>query len=127
MALIMITMPAYAMKKPIKRITATTDIVEIDRVEGNGNASKDSYKAFLNIYGTFNGCTIHYLISTDEGTTKTAMKDLTRVAVTSTEADNFSYSFGWPGGGNTGEILYASVADDCTSAPSITIDISDNR
>lgn len=107
-------------------VTATTALVQVLEITGTAhNNSQGLFQATLNIGGTFNGCTIHWLTSTDGGTTKGAMKDLTGTAVTSTAFDNFGFSLGWPSG-NAGTIMFAS-ASGCTSAPSLAIDIDTNN
>ena len=106
-------------------IDATTDLVEVTQIKRNSSQG-ESYKASVLLYGTFNGCTIHWLISTDDGTTKTAVKNLSGSSVTSTAADNFGFAWGLPSGNGDGAILYASAAG-CSSAPSLTVDVQDNR
>lgn len=81
------------------------------------------FMATLNAYGTFGSGTLSYLLSTDGGTTKTTMKDISGSAYSTTTADAVNISLG--GGGNHNvtnqqTIIYAGLTG--STNPSITID-----
>ena len=92
----------------------------------NARRDTEKYAACANVYGTFNGATIHFLVSTDHGTTKVPMEDLTGTDYTITTATPFCFEWGWPAGNADSTIFFASVAG-ASSAPSLTITVDDNR
>lgn len=105
-------------------VTTINHLDSLVKITQGAHRVDDVYKAKINIDGTFNGCTIHWLKSTDGGTNKSVIIDLTRTTVTSTTEDFIPIELGWPSG-DASTIIYASVAG-CTSAPNIIIDLDDN-
>lgn len=106
-------------------ITTTTGLVTFADVSGKGKAG-EPFRGCVNLYGTFNSATIHWLVSTDDGTTKSPMRNLSGDAVTSTEADSFCFQWGFPSSQSDHTIFFASVSG-ALSAPSLSIDLFDNR
>lgn len=82
------------------------------------------YQGCVNIYGTWNGATVSYLVSTDDGVTKVALKDITGVAFSSTANDSFCFFWGWPNNIGDQAIFYASTSG---GTPTLTLDLFDNR
>ena len=110
-------------------IDATTDIVQVLQVQRRGG-DNGMYKATVFANGTFNGCTIHWLVSPDGGTTKIADRDLTHIAVTSTANDVITFEYGLPNSFefDDGIILYASVDGvGCSGTPDIDVSVFDYR
>lgn len=82
------------------------------------------YKGCVNIYGTWNSATVAYSVSTDDGTTKVALKNLSGNAYSSTANDSFCFSWGWPNNIGDRVIFYASTTG---GTPTLTLDLFDNR
>ena len=80
--------------------------------------------ASINAFGTFGGGTLSYSISTNGGTTKTQIKDLTGIAYSTTTADCINVQFGVANHNGSEPTLYAVLTG--STNPSITIDVLDN-
>lgn len=105
-------------------LSATTSIEVIGTLTGKGSA--DLYTSCVHMFGTFSGATVTLLVSTDAGTTKTAMDDKTGVAFSVTANKAFCFDWGWPTKASASTIFYASVAG-ASSAPSITVNVDDSK
>lgn len=80
--------------------------------------------ATFNAYGTFGGGTLSYAISTDGGTTKVAMKDISGSSYSATANDSVNISTGVSNHNGREPIIYAVLTG--ATSPSITIDVLDN-
>ena len=107
-------------------LNATTSIAAIAVVSGDGQAG-EPYQGCVNLYGTFNSATVHWLVSTDDGVTKSPMRDLSGNAVTSTDADTFCFKWGWSPANLADQTIFYSSVSGALSAPSLTVDLFDNR
>lgn len=106
-------------------LTAKTDRKPFAVVSGRSNLAQP-FRGCVNIYGTFASATVHWMVSTDDGTTFTALKNKSGTAVTSTAADNFCFDWMFsPVSASDQTIFYASVAG--ASNPTLTIDLFTNR
>lgn len=81
--------------------------------------------ATLNAFGTFGGGTLAYSISTDGGTTKVPMKDMSGTLYTTTANDAVNVATGVSNHNGFDPIIYAVLSGATT--PSITVDVLDNR
>lgn len=81
--------------------------------------------ATINAYGTFGGGTLSYALSTDGGTTKVTMKDLSGTAYSATANDVIDVALGVANVNGKEPIIYAVLSG--ATNPSITIDVLDNR
>lgn len=122
-ALIFTMSHAYAKDRDAVTFTSANTIKEVLRVT-RACDEFGMYKGILYISGTWNSNTIHFLESPDEGASKFPMKDLTRVAVTSTSDDSIPIELGLPSGNNIGTIVYVS-ADGSSTDPSLSIFVQD--
>lgn len=80
--------------------------------------------ATINAYGTFGSGTLSYKISTDGGTTKVAMKDISGSSYSATADDVINVSTGVANHLGKEPIIYAVLSG--ATNPSITIDVMDN-
>lgn len=80
----------------------------------------DAWVATLHAFGTFGGGTLSYQISTDGGTTKTTMKDLTGVAYSTTTADAINVELG------VGDNIKIYAVLSGATNPAITVHVADN-
>lgn len=108
-------------KAPLITVDGTYPIVYVHKPR---NATE--WVATINAYGTFGGGTLSYSISTDGGTTKTQMKDLTGTAYSTTTADAINVILGVPSNNVAARqtILYAVLSG--STSPSLSIDVLDN-
>lgn len=86
--------------------------------------SLTSYVATINAYGTFGSGTLSYSMSTDGGTTKVAMKDITGAAYSATANDTVNIELGVANHLGKEPIIYAVLSG--STNPTITIDVLDN-
>lgn len=115
-ALLVMTLPVSA-----KEYTATIADNEVAVISMVGDSDLDEYKACAHVYGTFGGGTFTPLVSTDNGTTKSALEFTSGTGRSFESAGNFCWV--WQTGNST--IFYMS-ADGSTSA-SVTVDVFDNQ
>lgn len=127
-AIACLSVPAYA-ARTTSTITTTTGLATIATLTGGeGGTVGNEYSATVTTQGTFNGNTIHFLVSVDGGTTKVPVNDLTGVAYTQTAAGTVDLEYeGWPQEASKSVIFYASVGGDSPGAPTLTITVDDNR
>lgn len=104
----------------------STNTITADGTVKVGNCYKRNELCEATIYanGTFGSGTIAWEWSVDGGTTKQPIKDMTQVAMTSTEDDSFGVKFGQAN--NTAKDLgiYATMSGSTT--PSVTVGILTN-
>ncbi len=80
--------------------------------------------ATFNAYGTFGSGTLSYSLSTNGGTTKVGMKDLSGAAYSTTANDAINVVLGVANHLGFEPIVYAVLTG--STNPSITIDVLDN-
>lgn len=107
------------------RTTITADTAATQIVVVHKPRSLTQWMATINAHGTFGSGTLSYLISTDGGTTKTTLKDLTGVAYSATAADCINMALGVANHNGYEPILYAALTG--ATNPSITIDVETNE
>lgn len=107
-------------------IDAVNDLVPFTIIGGK-NRPGASYHGCVNLYGTFNGATIHWLVSTDDGTTKVPMRNLVGTAHTSTDDDTFCFTWGWSPVSTADQTIFYTSVSGALSPPSLTVDLFDNR
>jgi hypothetical protein len=86
----------------------------------------DFYLATILVYGTFDGATVAYYLSPDDGSTLVALKDLTGASISSTAADNVNVQLGNSTHLDDYMSLYATTTGSGGST-NITVDVFNNR
>jgi len=124
--LVCISTPSYALRSDAVTFASSASLEQIAKINGNPRKNGEVYKGTAEVSGTFNNATLHLLVSTDGGTTKTPDNDLTGVAYTIDSAGTFPFSWGWPTKSSESTIFYLSVSG-ATSSPDITVTVDDNR
>ena len=123
-AVALFSFPAMA-EKTQTTISALSDVPAIARVNPEHN-QQELYKACATIYGTFNSNTMTLKVSTDGGTTKVPMPDLSGTTYTATANDAVCWEWGFGRSSGESTIFYLSTGG-AASAPSLTVDVFDNR
>lgn len=82
------------------------------------------WMATINAYGTFGGGTLSYKISTNGGTTKVAMKDISGSSYSATADDVINVATGVANNNGKEPIIYAVLTG--STNPNIVIDVMDN-
>lgn len=85
----------------------------------------NEYRYAANVYGTFGSGTVTLKISTDGGTTKTALMDASGAPITSTAADNYTGQWGNGSTNSDSPKLYATMSG--STNPAVTYDFFDNN
>lgn len=111
------------MAKYTATITADGDYFLCNLTKSSTN---NEYRFSANVYGsTFGSGTVTLKISTDGGTTKTAMMDASGSPIASTAADNYTGQWGNGSTNNDAPKLYATMTG--STNPSVTYDFFDNN
>ena len=115
---------AYAKDRDAVSFTSANTIKEIYRVD---RACRETgmYEGILYISGTWNGNTVTFLTSPDDGASKFPVRDKTRTIISVTSDEVLpSIKLGRPSGNNTGTIIYAST-DGSATDPDLSVFLQD--
>lgn len=108
------------------RIALTADTAATLLCDVHKPRSLDDFFATLNAYGGFGSGTLSYLLSTDGGTTKTTMKDISGSAYSTTAADAVNVAMGVANHNTSGQIVQIYAALSGSTNPTLTIDVLTN-
>ena len=110
------------MSKTTTTFTADATLTELKKcIQTRG---KDAYTATLQIDGTFGAGTLALFLSLDGGTTKTALKDVSGTAYTTTTADIFRVTLDVTGSDIEKTFIYGSLSG--ATAPNLKVIVCDN-